>query len=290
MRPLTFAACLALVPAGLSDPCTPNPSATSISPDDALALSQALEAAYQSLAALRASWESDGATIYRFDFKSTTAIADSLERYKLEQWGFVMYRCTYSSQEKWERFVALAKQGARDYFERYGAEDLAAHDKMVWTIFEDAETLDGASILDTSRKFRQWAGTEGRAETVGSAVVDSWSDLPRYLFFIHVDEQSLESVVDDEKARQPGGYFFTVAREDSVMIREASRQAGEIPEDQDPLDEELELLDSRKRFKLGDLVELYGTLLDTDTWYNIYVDLDVGVADVLPGPSQLWTS
>jgi hypothetical protein len=212
--------------------------------------------------------------------RSTTAIGNSLEKYKLKQWGFVMYRCTYNSQEKWDKFVALAKQGARDRFERHGMEDLAVYDKMTWTIIEDAETLDGASILDTSRRFRAWVGTDGREERQGSVFADTGDYAPRYHYHIHVDEESLESVVDDERAREPSGYFATVVRQDSVMIREASRVAGEIEDDQDPLDEELELLDSRKRVKLDELVELYARLLDIDSWYNIYVDLDVGIADV----------
>lgn len=271
MRGIIYAACLALIPACFSNSCTLPP--TSISSHD---LSLQLQ---QSIAALQSIFSND-MSLYNFDIKSSTAIGNSLEKYKLKQWGFVMYRCTYSSQEKWDKFVALAKQDARDYFERHGMEDLSVYDKMSWTIIEDAETLDGASILDTSRKFREWVGTDRREEMQGSVFTDTWHYAPRYHYFIHVDEESLESVVDDDKAREPSGYFCTIVRESSVMIREEEREAGEIPDDQDPLDEELELLDSRKKVKLGDLVELYATLLDIDSWYNIYVDLDVGIADV----------
>jgi len=228
--------------------------------------------------------------VYNFHVKSDTAIANSLEQYKLDRWGFVIYRCTYASQEKWDKFLALAKREARDRLERGGAGDLSVYDKMDWTVMEDAETLDGASMLDTSRKFRAWVKADGRAELQGTALAHSatWRDapgLPRYCYFMHVDEQSLESVMDDEKARdRDAGYFCKIVYPDSVFGREEARLAGEIPEDQDPLDEQLELLDCTKKVKLGSLVALYVDLLDNiNSWYYIHVDVDydhVGIADI----------
>ncbi|KAK4157150.1 hypothetical protein C8A00DRAFT_29859, partial [Chaetomidium leptoderma] len=78
-----------------------------------------------------------------------TAIQKSLEQYKLAQWGFVIFRCTYGSQEKWDKFVALLKEHASesDYFEWRAMEHV--HDRLAWTIIQDAETLDGADIVET---------------------------------------------------------------------------------------------------------------------------------------------
>jgi hypothetical protein len=55
---------------------------------------------------------------------------------------------------------------------------------------------------------------------------------PRYHYFVHVDEESLESVVDDEKVtdRAPG-YFSKIMFPASVMSRENIRLAEEIPVD-----------------------------------------------------------
>jgi hypothetical protein len=64
---------------------------------------------------------------------------------------------------------------------------------------------------------------------------------------------------------------------------ENSQLTGEIPDDQDPLDEQLELLDCIKKVKLDNLVPLYETLLDLNSWYYIIVDVDydhVGIAVV----------
>ncbi|KAJ9149128.1 hypothetical protein NKR19_g5827 [Coniochaeta hoffmannii] len=220
---------------------------------------------------------------YSFHVKPDTAIANALEEDKLDHWGFVIYRCTYGSQEKWDKFLALAKQEARDYLERWGTGDLSVYDKMDWTVIEDAETLNGASILDATRKFDAWVKADGRAEMQHITSPDTWrSCAPRYQFFMYVDEESLESVVDDERARdRASGYFCKVVFPSSVFIREESRVAGVIPDDQDPLDEQLELLDSIKKIELGSLVSLYVTLLDPNMWYYIYVDVDydhVGIA------------
>jgi hypothetical protein len=79
------------------------------------------------------------------------AVRDSLEKHKLKQLGFVLIRCTYHSQEAWEKFLRLAKQDAYDYFEQRGMEESDVYISMVWTVIEDANTLDGANVLDTSR-------------------------------------------------------------------------------------------------------------------------------------------
>lgn len=221
----------------------------------------------------------------RLDHLSTeaaSAIRSSLEKYKLKQWGFVIFRCTYSSQEKWDKFVTLIKEHAYDYFEWRGMEDL--YDSMAWTIIEDPETLDGASIVEMSRKFGEWVEREGRQEMQGSIFTDTWVYCPRYSFFMHVDEESLESVVDDEKAREESGYFCTIVREDMVLAGEREREAQgnrewEIQDAEDAEDEEdEELLDLRKRVKIDALVALYATLLDIDRWYNIWVDS--GIAQI----------
>lgn len=220
-----------------------------------------------------------------FFVKPEKVIAKSLEEYKLNHWGFVIYRCTYGSQEKWDKFLALAKQEAHNYLKRSGKGDLWVYDKMDWTVIEDAETLDGASILDTSRKFRAWVEANGRVEIHGSIFTDVWPNIPRYSFFMYVDEESLESVVDEEKAKdRDAGYFCKIVYPVSVEIREDGRLSGEIPDDQDLLDEQRELLDCIKKVNLGSLVSLYALLVpDVYSWYTIWVDSDydsVGIAEV----------
>jgi hypothetical protein len=201
-----------------------------------------------------------------------TKIQASLDELRLSRWGFVVFRCTYSSQEKWDKFIALVKEHAHDEFEWRRMEHV--HDSLAWTIIEDAETLDGADIAETSRRFEEWVGGQGKQEMQGSVLTDSWHYWPRYTYFIHVDEESLESVVDDAKAREECGYFCKVVRAEMVLMRERDRAAGVYVEEED-LEEweaDYEERDYRKRVKIDELVSLYATLLNIDRWYNIWVD------------------
>ncbi|KAH8912181.1 hypothetical protein BR93DRAFT_922132 [Coniochaeta sp. PMI_546] len=214
--------------------------------------------------------------------REATAIRNSVDKYKLKQWGFVIFRCTYKSQEKWDQFISLMKEHASDYFEWRDMEDLYA--SMAWTIIEDAETLEGASLATTAQKFIEWVeGPEGRQDREGS-LFDTDDAIPvygpRYTFFLHADEESLESVVDDAKAREDGGYFCKVVRASMALAAEQERQedGGEQAEEQSSEDEEEELLDVRKRVKLDKLVPFYAFVLNTNSWYNILVE--DGVVDI----------
>ncbi|KAL2126294.1 hypothetical protein VTI74DRAFT_1234 [Chaetomium olivicolor] len=139
------------------------------------------------------------------------------------------------------------------------------YDIIAWTINEDAETLDGASIVETSRRFEEWVEGHGR---LGSVFTDTWVYCPRYTFFAHVDEESLESVVDHEKAKEEGGYFCKIVRGDIVLAREREREGIQDAEDDDEEEEEDEddLLDLKKRVKIDEL------------WYNIWVN--EGIAQI----------
>ncbi|KAH6856253.1 hypothetical protein B0I37DRAFT_412195 [Chaetomium sp. MPI-CAGE-AT-0009] len=202
---------------------------------------------------------------------SAHTIKDALEIYKLSDWGFVLFRCTYRSQEKWEKFVALVQGHARDYFERAGMTGVYA--RMRWTVFEDAAALDGADIAETSRRFVEWVerGPGGR-ELAGSVFGPTMAGTPRHTFFLHVDEESLESVVDDAKARERGGYFGTVVRADNVVLWaiERDREKGVYCLEGRELEED-EMCDLRKRVRIDDLVSLYaGLQVSPDLWYCLW--------------------
>lgn len=80
------------------------------------------------------------------------------------------------------------------------------YDIMAWTVIEDAETLDGAGILDKTRKFLEWVENEDKEEMKGSVFNGLHAPYtPRYSYFLHMDGKSLESVAVDEKAREPNG-------------------------------------------------------------------------------------
>jgi hypothetical protein len=146
--------------------------------------------------------------------KAATAIQKSLDEYEVAQWGFFEWR------------------------------DMGhVYDSLAWTMIQDAETLDGAGIVETSRRFREWIEGPGRQEMQGSVFAREESPYwPRYCYALHVDEESLESVVDDTKARKPAGYLCKLVREDNVALNLAAEEEREenLEEDED------ELLDLRK--------------------------------------------
>jgi hypothetical protein len=93
----------------------------------------------------------------------------------------------------------------------------------------------------------------------------------RHNFFLHVDEESLESVVDDSKARGRGGYFCTVVRADNVVLWgiERDRETGVYRLEGRELEED-EMCDLRKRVRIDDLVGLYAGLeIGLDSWYSL---------------------
>ncbi|KAH6843429.1 hypothetical protein B0I37DRAFT_384422 [Chaetomium sp. MPI-CAGE-AT-0009] len=212
-----------------------------------------------------------------YRLESALAIRDSLEEYNLSQWGFVMFRCTYRSQEKWDKFVAIAKRHAREYFEERGMQSV--HDRMQWTIIEDAAGLDGADIVETSRRFEEWVNRgPGRQEMVGTKFSPTWHHSPRYTTFLHVDEDSLESVVDDAKAREEGGYSCKIVNGEAVMLEDnallAAKDRPEIRAVEEV--EEGELLEFRKRVKIDGLVDVYASLqVDINGWYDFITDGDI---------------
>jgi hypothetical protein len=101
---------------------------------------------------------------------------------------------------------------------------------------------------------------------------------------LHVDEDSPESVVDEEKVLKADGNCLKVVMEDIVLMREEERrqaaQNGEEEEEEEEEDEyEYELLDLRKKVKVDEIVRLYAALLSIDRWYNILTE-DGGVCYV----------
>ncbi|KAK4101636.1 hypothetical protein N658DRAFT_506826 [Parathielavia hyrcaniae] len=151
-------------------------------------------------------------------------------------------------KEKWDKFVALLKQDAHDYFEWRGMEHV--YDSLAWTITHDAETLDGASY---DRDESEISGVDRRA---GERRVCKGASSP---------VKGSKSVADDAKAREPTGYFCKLVRESNVALATEAEfdedgngfleriKRIELDEDED----EDELRDLRKKVKLDKVVDMY---------------------------------
>ncbi|KAM3067512.1 hypothetical protein ACMFMG_000170 [Clarireedia jacksonii] len=105
---------------------------------------------------------------------------DAMQRVgRAKEWGFVIYRCTYKSQEKWDTFMSIMQELAKEFLKE--EEDL--WENLKWTVVEDPK-LDGLSWLDVSTWFAKWveADLTRREGFNDKALVDGRTDVyvPRY--------------------------------------------------------------------------------------------------------------
>src|SRR5205814_2157467 len=119
---------------------------------------------------------------------------------------------------------------------------------------------------------------------------------PRYNFFLCVNKEALDSVVDAAEANdrgRPNGYYITVVCQDSIISREEERLAKEerlarkaageeLPDDEiegelDDFEEDEEEEDYRRdfwqRIKAWDIVPMYAGTIG-DRWPNFVTDDD----------------
>jgi hypothetical protein len=131
---------------------------------------------------------------------SQRVIFECLKNDKHNKWGWVIYRCTYDDDEGWTRFKQFIIQQSHANITKSDTPELA--DSLVWTFVEDRATLDGVSKDQLRSRFKQWAPKALKTEQ--PRVEDhryGTYGIPRYTYFIHVDEGALKSVVYD--APQP---------------------------------------------------------------------------------------
>jgi len=123
--------------------------------------------------------------------------ADHIERYLQadghKTWGFVIYRCTYDSDDEWNEFMSRLRYRIRKTLEYYNGLDLM--DSLGLTVIEDSENLDDVEASVVREHFKTWAETAAaREQGVVQDETRAWES-QRYLYCIQVDAEVLESVV-----------------------------------------------------------------------------------------------
>ncbi len=137
-------------------------------------------------------------------------LAESLEVYTDEKWGWVIYRCTYGDDDAWARFQDLAAQALRRDLRDADLPPIIA-DRADWIFVSDAATLDGASRDALRERFVSWVAEETSRHTLGG---DKSS---RHTYFVQVDEASLRSVVDaDAGGSWDNGWINLVRCQDGM--------------------------------------------------------------------------
>ncbi|OBT75711.1 hypothetical protein VF21_05961 [Pseudogymnoascus sp. 05NY08] len=152
--------------------------------------------------------------------------ADNIERQLREDghqtWGFVIYRCTYGSDDDWNKFMELLQHRIRRSLEFYDGLDMM--DSLSLTIIEDRSTFDDASTSSVREHFRQWAATAPNAEQ-GEGIGPGQSQ--RYRYCIQVDDGALESVMEDEN----DGYVNLIQKDWEPHTADAREPAEDPIED-----------------------------------------------------------
>lgn len=131
-------------------------------------------------------------------------ILSFLRHQKHERWGWVIYRCTYNDDEAWDRFKDFVDQQSRQFIAESDTPEIA--DSLEWTFIENRDTLDNASKDQLRAHFKKWAADAVYAENPRyEERQNATFGIPRYSFFIQVDEDSLRSVLNE--ASQPPGHY-----------------------------------------------------------------------------------
>lgn len=195
--------------------------------------------------------------------------ADNLERLLQKdgftKWGFVIYRCTYQSQKDWERFMARFLQPVTEYLEDSKGLDML--EGFTPTVFED-HSFGKATTALLRTHFRKWATTAPLQEQG----VDTFGRSGRYRFFIMVDQEALESVLNsDPDAITRTGFVRLVYGEWEPEVNEDGNESVDS-------DEEFEPLEGCTREDVGwmkvpyDEIQAVGalTMRDMDDWDMYY--------------------
>lgn len=123
-----------------------------------------------------------------------SVLRDALHADRHDKWGWVIYRCTYDDDEAWSRFKQIVNDRSREELTESDAPQLL--DSLEWTFVEDRQTLDGATKAELRPRFLAWAKDACKLEQPRDHDVGNYLlNIPRYNYFIYIDEPALRSVV-----------------------------------------------------------------------------------------------
>lgn len=216
-----------------------------------------------------------------------------LNYYGLQKWSFVIYRCTYDDHSAWNHFMQHL-DARKDAVLRITYDDHCLARCVDWNVQQDP-SLDRATKDEVRDRFKAWVATDARAEMPTSpAYQDRLQGLlyenPRYKYCIHVDKESMLSVLNGPSPTEPdlGGlsYVNLIRADDAweAWEQECNRNLAAGIGD-DPRDEGEPELEGRTSFDVGwmkisinGLVpDVYEMLVDDHMWDVFYVRPNEGV-------------
>ncbi|KAF2447209.1 hypothetical protein P171DRAFT_430119 [Karstenula rhodostoma CBS 690.94] len=153
------------------------------------------------------------------------------------KWGFIVYRCTYESDDEWARFMQYLNTSVRTRLERDGDGDL--FDRIDWQVQDDREQFDRAGSITLRQHF---------TSTILPTL--SYPSTARHQAFVAVYQLTLNRILT---IAPPPEEFDTDGRGFLSLISHDEREGW---------------------FSIGVsyLVPRAYTLLDECGWYNIFED------------------
>ncbi|KAF2228100.1 hypothetical protein BDZ85DRAFT_277963 [Elsinoe ampelina] len=118
-------------------------------------------------------------------------LLELLREQKLDKWGWVIYRTSYSDQQVWSDFRTFLLERMKQAVGKLG--DPVISETVDLTFFDDdAAKFDNASREDLRRHFKQWRSAACLREQPRAELYQGIVETPRYEFFFQVDGEVLE--------------------------------------------------------------------------------------------------
>lgn len=206
----------------------------------------------------------------------------------LFHWGFVIYRCDYSDDALFDRFIAYLREQAERYH-RDSQQDRTTGLYLRWTIMQDREALAGLTKHQLRRRFIEWRDGLSVERDGPGAEHRITPYLPRFEYCVHIGMDSLDSLRAHEDALRAGQKTHAAPPVLFSILRAEQRSPG-LPEGYDPDEDEgegdeydedpakaLPAIEGCTDEDVGwtyvpadDWVTLYEELHDDQSWYYLY--------------------
>lgn len=155
-------------------------------------------------------------------------IHEHMETENQPRWGLPIVRCTYTSQQRWDDFIAQFTSDIHEYYLQHEL-DARLSDSLHLPLIENRDLLENASIEEARKTFDEWITEDMALHFLGPC---PWREMrvktddtrerlyneldrsPYWNFFIYVDEAVLSSVVDSTTRKE----WRTISEGDDYYI------------------------------------------------------------------------
>lgn len=136
-------------------------------------------------------------------------IIQGMQQTGFQKWGFLVYRCTYSDDEAWLRYVQYIRDKTIANLDHLGQRFLLEKYLDIQVV-EDRNQLDGASKSQVRSLFADWAENHRQTEQGGPGMASRCAKMiPRFNYCVYVDQACLDTLLAHEvwqREREEGGH------------------------------------------------------------------------------------